>query len=152
MIRPCIQTLALTAVLALAACTPSTGATPAATAPSATAGAAPTATPAASAASTTAAPADATASIVVRDFELDPSAVSISGSALGFAVTNDGPTVHNVTIRDAAGAVLLATRDLREGESETVTGALPPGTYVLFCSLPGHESLGIKGSLTVTAP
>ena len=24
-----------------------------------------------------------------------------------------------------------------------------PGAYILFCSLPGHESLGIKGKLIV---
>lgn len=160
MTRPSIKALALVALLGLAACTPSTGSqatgtgnpgvtTPTGTVPGATT---PVATGAATPAATPAASADATASIVVRDFELDPSTVAISGSTIGFAVTNEGPTVHNVTVRTAAGDVLLGSRDLREGESDTVVGAIPPGTYVLFCSLPGHESLGIKGTLTVTAP
>ena len=46
-------------------------------------------------------------------------------------VRNSGPTVHNVTIRDDGGAILGATRDLREGEAESITAALPDGTYVM---------------------
>ena len=150
MTRPSIPALALGIALALAACAPPAGQTGAATeAPSAAVG---STAPTPSQTTTPGASADATAAIVVRDFELDPATVSISGETLGFDVTNEGPTVHNVTVRDAAGSVVLASRDLREGESETVVGAIPPGTYVLFCSLPGHESLGIKGTLTVTAP
>jgi plastocyanin len=153
--------LALVAVAGLAACTPATGnppqqtttgapTLPVATQPVASPPAAtqPTATEAPSAATS----ADATSAIEVRDFELDPADVSIAGSTIALDVTNTGPTVHNVTVRDDAGAIILASRDLREGESETVVAAIAPGTYVLFCSLAGHESLGIKGSLTVTAP
>jgi uncharacterized cupredoxin-like copper-binding protein len=93
-------------------------------------------------------PAAETTAIVVKDFTLDPKDLSVDGT-VSLAVANDGPTIHNITIRDDAGTVLGATKDLKEGESETLTADLPAGTYVLFCSLPGHESLGIKGSLTV---
>lgn len=86
----------------------------------------------------------------VKDFSLDPGDLTISGSTVSMAVTNAGPTVHNVTIRDDSGAIVMGTRDLREGESETISAAVPAGTYVMFCSLPGHESLGLKGTLTVT--
>ena len=126
-----IRTLALGGALVLAACTPSTGNQ---------ATGAPAGNP------------DASATIQVLDFKLDPSTVNVTGTTLALAVTNAGPTVHNVTVRDAAGTVLFGSKDLREGESETVTHAIAPGTYVLFCSLAGHESLGIKGTLTVTAP
>lgn len=87
--------------------------------------------------------------VIVKDFTLDPLDVAVAGS-VSLAVTNDGPTVHNVAIRDDAGAALGTTADLREGESETLTVDLPAGSYILFCSLPGHESLGIKGTLTVS--
>lgn len=142
--RPTFRLLAAGAVLALAACTPSTGSN-SSTGPTGTA---------ASAGTPTAAPAsaDASTTIKVLDFKLDPAALTVTGSTLSLAVTNEGPTIHNVTVRDAAGNVLFGTHDLREGESETVTHALAPGTYILFCSLPGHESLGVKGTLTVTAP
>ena len=87
--------------------------------------------------------------VVVKDFSLDPKDVTATGPMVSLAVENAGPTIHNVTIRDESGAVLLATRDLRPGESETISGTVAAGTYVMFCSLPGHESLGIKGKLIV---
>lgn len=123
-------------ILIVTACTPAPGA--ATSAPSVGDGPAPSA--------------DVVANIKVLDFKLEPSTVTVSGTTLALAVSNAGPTIHNVTVRDAAGNVLFGTRDLGEGEAETVTHAIAPGTYVLFCSLPGHESLGIKGTLTVTAP
>lgn len=137
---------ALAAVIAIAACTPSgsSSAPPAATtatgttAPGASGGVTPSA--------------DVSTTIEVRDFELEPATVAVTGTVLSIAVTNAGPTIHNVMVRDAAGNVVFGTKDLREGESETVAHAIAPGTYVLFCSLPGHESLGVKGTLTVTAP
>lgn len=87
--------------------------------------------------------------ITVKDFTLDPLGVVVAGS-VSLAVTNAGPTIHNVAIRDEAGATLGTTADLKSGESETLTVDLPAGEYILFCSLPGHESLGIKGTLTVS--
>ena len=87
--------------------------------------------------------------VIVKDFTLDPKDVSVQG-AVSLAVTNEGPTVHNIAIRDDAGAVVGTTKDLKTGESETLTVEIPAGTYTLFCSLPGHESLGIKGTLTVS--
>ena len=86
--------------------------------------------------------------LIVKDFTLDPLTVMTAGT-VALAVTNAGPTVHNVAIRDDAGTLLGTTADLREGESETLTVDLAAGSYILFCSLPGHESLGIKGTLTV---
>ena len=87
--------------------------------------------------------------IHVRDFTLDPKDVAVKGT-VSLAVTNDGPTVHNIAIRDASDKVVGTTSNLTTGRSEALTVELPAGTYTLFCSLPGHESLGIKGTLTVT--
>ena len=87
--------------------------------------------------------------IVVRDFALDPANITVKGKVI-LAATNQGPTIHDITIRDSSGAVLGETRDLKPGESETLKLDIPAGSYVIFCSLPGHESLGIKGTLTVT--
>ena len=88
----------------------------------------------------------------VMDFMLDQPALEVTGPTVTLVVTNDGPTPHNVAVRNQAGEVLMTTADLSRGETETITAELAPGDYVTFCSLPGHESLGIKGALTVTAP
>jgi len=147
-----ILTIALVGLLAVAACTPATTNTP--TGNPSTGAPATTTSPVAStpAASTPAASGVAGTAIQVLDFTLDPIALSVPAGTVALAVTNDGPTVHNVKVRDDAGMVLFGTADLREGASETTSGKLEPGEYVMFCSLAGHESLGIKGTLTVTAP
>lgn len=137
-------------VLAVAACGGSTGASgdPASAAP---------ATPmASSAGAASPAPAESEAQgpatdgtpVLVEDFVIDPMEVTVSGP-VSLAVSNAGPTVHNLSIRDDADELRARTRDLREGESETLEVELADGEYVLFCSLPGHESLGMRGTLTV---
>ena len=76
----------------------------------------------------------------------------VAGPPVTIAVTNDGPTPHNLTVRDGNGEVVMATQDLSPGDAETISAELEPGAYVIFCSLAGHESLGMSGSLVVTAP
>jgi plastocyanin len=73
----------------------------------------------------------------------------VSG-VVSLAVTNAGPTIHNLAIRSSGGAILGTTKDLKPGTSETLTADIPAGTYAIICTLPGHESLGLKGTLTVT--
>ena len=141
-------------LLAVAACGGS-GATsaPATPAPASAGPASASPSTAASAAPTDAAPSASAATdstvVIVRDFTLDPIDVTEQGE-VSLAVTNEGPTVHNIAIRDGSEAVVGTTANLLTGESETLTVDIPAGTYTLFCSLPGHESLGIKGTLTVT--
>ena len=62
--------------------------------------------------------------------------------------TNKSPLPHNVTIANASGKVLGATPTFAGG-SKTLTLKLPPGTYTFYCSVPGHEAAGMKGTLTV---
>jgi plastocyanin len=118
------------AVVALAGCTAATSVTAVPSVPSSV-------------------PGDAV-TITVMDFMLSKPDISVAGPTVTFVVTNDGPTPHNVAVRDANGTVLMTTRDLKRGETQTVSADIAPGTYTTFCSLPGHESLGVKGTLTVT--
>ena len=90
--------------------------------------------------------------INVMDFMIEPSDLEIAGPTVAIEVTNDGPTPHNLTVRDASGMVVMGTEDLSVGESATINGELEAGEYTIFCALPGHESLGMSGTLTVIAP
>lgn len=94
-------------------------------------------------------PTTASVAVTLVDFKIQPSTTTVASNA-SFAVTSEGPTPHNFTIRDASGALVLRSRDLRTGESDTVSGQLAAGTYTFFCAFPGHESLGMHGTLTVT--
>jgi plastocyanin len=80
---------------------------------------------------------------------IDPTSFEASGPTVTIEAVNDGPTPHNFTVRDAAGEIVMGTRDLSTGESETISAELQPGDYTIFCSLAGHESLGMSGTLTV---
>lgn len=62
--------------------------------------------------------------------------------------TNKSPLSHNVTIADAKGKVLGSTPTF-DGGTKTLTLKLPPGSYTFYCSVPGHEQAGMKGTLTV---
>ena len=62
--------------------------------------------------------------------------------------TNHSPLMHNMTIANAAGEVLGATPTFT-GATKTLSLNLPPGTYTFYCSVPGHEAAGMKGTLTV---
>jgi plastocyanin len=156
---PALAVLVLAVALVAAACaggagsiaSPATGGSASPDMSSMTAGASAVASTSSGAASEPAAPpAGAVTAVRVRDFAIEPADLHVSGLTFTLAVTNDGPTIHNVTIRDSAGKVLAATRDLKAGETQMLPVTVPSaGTYVTFCSLPGHESLGTKGTLSV---
>jgi plastocyanin len=62
--------------------------------------------------------------------------------------TNKSPLGHNVTVANASGKVLGATPTF-SGSTKDLTLNLPAGTYTFYCSVPGHEMAGMKGTLTV---
>lgn len=62
--------------------------------------------------------------------------------------TNKSPLGHNVTVESSSGKVLGATETF-EGGSRTLTLELKAGTYKFFCSVPGHRTAGMEGTLTV---
>ena len=95
-------------------------------------------------------PADSTVEVSLADFTIVPAVIEATGPTVTFDVSNAGPTPHNLTIRDDAGVILGATPDLSTGETSVVTVTFPvAGSYITFCSLAGHESLGVKGTLVV---
>ena len=65
------------------------------------------------------------------------------------SMTNPSPIFkHDVAIKgngvNAKGAIV------GKGGTSKVVATLKPGKYVFYCTVPGHEAGGMKGSLTVT--
>jgi uncharacterized cupredoxin-like copper-binding protein len=60
---------------------------------------------------------------------------------------NMAPVMHNMTI--ARGKTVLAATPTFQGGARTLTMHLKPGTYVFYCSVPGHRQAGMEGKLTV---
>jgi plastocyanin len=60
---------------------------------------------------------------------------------------NRSPVQHNIAIKgsgtDAKGPVV------GQGGTSQLSAKLKPGSYVFYCSVPGHEEGGMKGTLTV---
>jgi len=62
--------------------------------------------------------------------------------------TNKAPEDHNFTLTTASGQMVGATPTFTGG-TKTLDVTLKPGVYTFFCSVPGHEMAGMKGTLTV---
>jgi plastocyanin len=64
---------------------------------------------------------------------------------------NYGEDGHDLAIRNASGRVLGAVPKVRPGRTDTLRVRLRhPGRYVVFCTLEGHEAMGMRARLTVT--
>jgi uncharacterized cupredoxin-like copper-binding protein len=142
---PVLAVLAIAAPFTLAACgsgndTSSTAASSATTAAESTA-----------ASSTTASSGGGggqSVDIGETEYKLDPSDATVKAGSVTFNVKNDGSTTHDLTI-EGNGIDEQGTDPLSPGDSGQLTVDLKPGTYTIYCSIDGHEDLGMKGTVTV---
>jgi uncharacterized cupredoxin-like copper-binding protein len=65
-----------------------------------------------------------------------------------FAVSNDGKVPHDFVV--SGNGVNAKTALLSPGDSETLKVDLKPGTYDVYCSVPGHKQAGMDLKLTVS--
>ena len=63
-----------------------------------------------------------------------------------FRFTNKATFDHDFAIK----GVGTPTKLVKNGASAEITVTLKPGTYEYYCTVPGHEQAGMKGTLTVT--
>ncbi len=81
------------------------------------------------------------------EYKIDPADSTVKAGSVTFNVSNDGQTVHNLEIE--GDGVEEETEDLQPGSTGELTVELEPGTYEMYCSIDGHEDLGMKGEITV---
>jgi plastocyanin len=60
---------------------------------------------------------------------------------------NTGFSEHNIAVRGRG--VNKRSRVIGPNRGIAVSAVLAPGTYTYFCSVPGHEAAGMKGTLRV---
>lgn len=65
------------------------------------------------------------------------------------AFVNESSVPHDVTVEGAGGKELGATKQITKGHATLKLSGLKAGSYTFFCSVPGHEQAGMKGTLTV---
>jgi plastocyanin len=63
---------------------------------------------------------------------------------------NYGEDAHDLAVRNSAGRVLGHLSEIRPDRTDTLRVRLRrPGRYVVFCTLEGHETKGMRARLTV---
>jgi FtsP/CotA-like multicopper oxidase with cupredoxin domain len=97
---------------------------------------------------TTAAPAGAKPAPVMAhlsEFAIAPDPVTATvGSTI--KVMNTGAIEHNLAIEGGRKTAMLKAG----GQASLSLKGLTPGTYTMFCQVPGHRQAGMKATLTVT--
>jgi plastocyanin len=88
--------------------------------------------------------------VAMTEYEFTPRAITVPGGT-ELTVRNDGQIAHNLTIKTSPGSSkkLAGTDSFLGGKSETLKVDLSPGRYAMVCTVPGHEQLGMVGSIRV---
>ena len=89
------------------------------------------------------------ATISLLDYKLVPADISAAPGTIVLCTKNDGKAPHDLAVRDESDKVLGRTAVLGPGEEDQLSIDLTAGTFDIFCTQGGHESLGMKGTLTV---
>jgi plastocyanin len=84
--------------------------------------------------------------VKAKEYRFEPADLAIdAGRPSVVAIENIGSIPHDLTVKDA-GFKITAAKDATRRKTLTVA---KPGIYKLYCSLPGHDSAGMRGTLTV---
>ena len=75
-----------------------------------------------------------------------PASIASAGTVT-IKMSNPASLSHDVSIK--GNGVSKQGDIVGNGGTSTVTADLKAGTYTFYCSVPGHEAAGMKGTLTV---
>jgi uncharacterized cupredoxin-like copper-binding protein len=88
----------------------------------------------------------ATIEVKLSEYKIEmPKAVPAGGTT--FKVSNTGKEMHNFEIE--GNGIEKRVGKLNPGETKTLLVELKPGTYEVYCPVPGHKSHGMSLDLTV---
>ncbi len=82
-----------------------------------------------------------------REYSVVPSYTTVAAGDVEFDPVNHGEDAHDFSIRNSGGQIISVA--LESGEATVVNVNLAAGDYTLYCSLAGHEGLGMSAPLTV---
>ncbi|MGI8690741.1 MAG: cupredoxin domain-containing protein [Thermomicrobiales bacterium] len=85
--------------------------------------------------------------VQLQDFMITLDKSTVSAGMVTFTIKNNGPSPHNFNVKINGEEKGIPTLD--PGMAATLTLDLTPGTYDYRCNIPGHDLLGMKGTLTV---
>jgi uncharacterized cupredoxin-like copper-binding protein len=83
------------------------------------------------------------------DFRMNPSVITVqAGQPLEVTFQNGGEILHDFTAQQGLSKSVTILEDAGQSGTTTITYN-KPGTYKFFCSQPGHDQLGMHGTITV---
>ena len=95
---------------------------------------------------TTPEPQAITVPVTESEFKVVPATTDLKAGKVTFDVQNDGKIPHDLAIKGMSDKTKL----ISPGGSAKLAVTLKPGKYELYCSVPGHESAGMKANITVS--
>jgi uncharacterized cupredoxin-like copper-binding protein len=83
------------------------------------------------------------------DFRFNPSTITVqAGEPLEVTFQNGGEILHDFTVQQGLSKPVNILEDGGKSGSATVTFG-KAGSYKFYCSQPGHDQLGMHGTITV---
>ena len=77
----------------------------------------------------------------------DKSTYNAKAGDVTIGYVDDGSLTHTLLIKDNTGFKLQVTG---RGDSKSGKVTLTPGSYTVFCDVPGHESAGMRATINVS--
>jgi plastocyanin len=77
----------------------------------------------------------------------DKASLSAPAGQVTITMTNPSPVGHDVALK--GGGVNEKGEVVQGNQKSTVKATLKPGQYEYYCTVPGHEQAGMRGTLTV---
>jgi uncharacterized cupredoxin-like copper-binding protein len=93
--------------------------------------------------------APATIRLTAREFLYEPKEVSSPPGDVIFVVKNGGEIEHNFVVEDQAQKRRAVIPIIDPDQTLEAKATLQPGTYTIYCSLPGHRDAGMVATLRI---
>lgn len=77
--------------------------------------------------------------------KFEPNELEAEAGTISIALTSEGSLLHDVVIEEADNTEVVEAR----GGTQVGTVDLQAGSYTFYCSIPGHRTAGMEGTLTV---
>ena len=80
------------------------------------------------------------------EFKITLASTNLKAGELTFQAKNDGKIPHDLAIKQTGDKTKL----IQPGGTAELKVTLKPGTYELYCTVPGHEAAGMRVNVTVS--
>lgn len=84
--------------------------------------------------------------VIARDIAFDRDSYRVPAGRVRIRYVDEGSITHTLRIEELPEVFLEVGGN---GDEDSTTVELDPGTYTLYCDVPGHRAAGMEATLTV---